>query len=353
MEKIFLLKALNLAKIRKGFTSPNPAVGAIVVKNNTVIGSGHHWAVGHPHAEQEVLTQLAGKAEGAELYVTLEPCCHWGKTPPCTDLIKKYKIAKVYFGFCDPNPQVAGRSSMILANAGIQSIHVPIPEIDRFYRSYYYHLKHRRPWVTAKLAISLDGKIAGQNGMPVKLTNSAINKITHAKRLSADAILTTAKTVNMDNPQLNVRLGQKQVAKPIYMLDSQLSLKDHLQIYQTAAQITLFHSKTANINRREQLTRRGIQCVEIAEDKQGLRLSEALYYIGKEGKQELWVEAGSQCLQSLLQHNLVNNVVLYIANKQLGEDAYPACLEQNELLAKSKSCQWQQIDSDLMCEIDY
>ena len=144
--KQYLLKALELAESRRGYCWPNPAVGAVVVKDEQIIATGTHWAAGHPHAEVEALRRAGEEAKGATLYVTLEPCCHHGKTPPCTEAIIASKVKRVVFGFRDPNA-VASKGKEQLIAAGIDCEWVALPEIDRFYRSYAYWIEKKRPWV--------------------------------------------------------------------------------------------------------------------------------------------------------------------------------------------------------------
>src|SRR5262249_16751153 len=152
--------ALEQAQKHRGFCAPNPAVGAVMVKGGEVIGCGHHEGPGSPHAEVIALNSVTdlALAKNSTLYVTLEPCCHWGRTPPCTDLLIKTGIKKVIYGFADPNPQVNGEGDKILRQAGIESTHHSLPEIDEFYTSYTHWWRTKLPYVTAKLAQSADEK---------------------------------------------------------------------------------------------------------------------------------------------------------------------------------------------------
>jgi diaminohydroxyphosphoribosylaminopyrimidine deaminase/5-amino-6-(5-phosphoribosylamino)uracil reductase len=149
--EIYLKQALQLAEIRRGFCAPNPSVGAVVVKNNKVISTGFHFASGAPHAEVDALNKCGDEARGATIYVTLEPCCHWGKTPPCTQLLIDRGIKTVIYGLSDPNPLVAGKGHANLEAANISCEQYTVPEISAFYASYYYWHKTGLPWVTAKI----------------------------------------------------------------------------------------------------------------------------------------------------------------------------------------------------------
>ncbi|MGB6976420.1 MAG: bifunctional diaminohydroxyphosphoribosylaminopyrimidine deaminase/5-amino-6-(5-phosphoribosylamino)uracil reductase RibD, partial [Gammaproteobacteria bacterium] len=238
----YLLEALELAELRRGFCAPNPAVGAVVVKQGRVLATGYHKASGQPHAEAEALGSLGDEARGATLYVTLEPCCHLGKkTPPCTELLIARGIREVYYGFTDPNPQVAGLGAQALQAAGIPCKHVPLASIDEFYQSYAHWWQTRQPWLTAKLALSLDGKIAGAKGKRMNITGAELQQYTHTLRHQADALLTTARTILNDDPQMNVRLGDKVIAKPLYIIDRELYLPLTARIWQTAKTICILH----------------------------------------------------------------------------------------------------------------
>ena len=171
----YLKQALALALTRKGYCAPNPSVGAVIVKQGNIIGSGFHWASGFPHAEVVALEGLTpDETDGATIYGTLEPCCHWGKTPPCTDRLIQHHFAKVIYGLSDPNPDVAGKGVAALAEVGIVCEQLTLPEITAFYESYQFWWKYRRPRVIAKLAVSLDGKIALSSGKPISLTGATV-----------------------------------------------------------------------------------------------------------------------------------------------------------------------------------
>src|SRR3989344_2995168 len=167
MYQDYLKRALKLAEKRRGFCSPNPAVGAVVVKDGKIIGEGWHEKAGAPHAEVMALASAGSSAAGGILYVTLEPCSHTGRTPPCTDLIIKTGIKAVYYGFKDSNLTVSGQGEFYLKSAGIACEQIELPEINAFYRSYAHWLKTKKPWVTAKIALSLDEKIASVDGKPL------------------------------------------------------------------------------------------------------------------------------------------------------------------------------------------
>lgn len=224
MPKKFLYQALKLAQSRRGFCAPNPSVGALIVKNDRVLAKGCHWEAGLPHAEQIALSNLGEKAHGTSLYVTLEPCCHWGKTPPCVNSVIENGIKEVFIGMKDPNPRVCGKSIELLGKAGIPCQLIELPEIKTFYQSYSYWVKNKRPWVTTKLALSLDLKIAAEHGHPAKVTGKDLETYTHLRRQKSDAILTTTKTLKQGNPQLNARIGKNIHKKTHLRISKQVSI---------------------------------------------------------------------------------------------------------------------------------
>jgi diaminohydroxyphosphoribosylaminopyrimidine deaminase/5-amino-6-(5-phosphoribosylamino)uracil reductase len=252
MHKQYLLAALEQALEGRGLCAPNPSVGAIAVHNGAIIARSSHRGAGTPHAEQLLLDKLPKNITDLTLYVTLEPCNHWGKTPPCVDEIIKYGVKRVVFAYRDPNPIiVANDSQHRLRSHGIEVIHCPLPEIDAFYASYRQWTLTQRPWVTVKMAQSLDGKIAGPGGQPLALSNATCAEFTHQQRSLCDIILTTAKTVNQDNPQFNARLTAVHVAKPVAILDTNLQLNPTATLFNTAKHLHVYYNAehVAPVNR--------------------------------------------------------------------------------------------------------
>ena len=175
MHSLFLKLALDQAQLGRGHCAPNPSVGAVAVQAGRVLAVGHHLGPGTPHAEQVVLSQLPRGLLDVTLYVTLEPCNHWGRTPPCVDAISQYGIQRVVYAFADPNPIVqANQTPALLRANGVEVCHESVPEINAFYESYRYWLATKRPWVTVKLAQSLDGMIAAAHYRPVPVIASAL-----------------------------------------------------------------------------------------------------------------------------------------------------------------------------------
>lgn len=312
----FMRRALELAQIRQGFTCPNPSVGAVVVKDHKIIAEGFHYAAGYPHAEVEALTSLsATESQGASLYVTLEPCSHYGRTPPCTKIIKEKGIKHVFYGFADPNPDVAGNGAAQLIKVGINCTLLTATDIQDFYKPYLYWCKQKFPYTIGKLAMTLDHIIAHSDGSPLAITGEEALQKTHQMRKSADAILTSAKTILMDNPKLNVRLGTQSWPKPLFILDRQAALTGKEQIFHLHEEIVLFHSKL--YSKAWDSTK--VTCIHIAENPAGyLPIPSIMKIIGEKGFHSLWVEAGGKLLLSFFQEKFINHFMLYIAPYMVG-----------------------------------
>ena len=349
----FLLQALEEAKKRKGQTAPNPSVGAVVAMGETVLATGYHLQAGAPHAEVMALGRAKNLPAGATLYVTLEPCCHQGKTPPCTDLILDNKLKRVVFGFVDPNPVVAGKGQMLLQKAGIECTQRPLPEIDEFYRSYAYWTKTKLPYVTGKLALSLDGKIAGPQGRPVKITGEALDRFTHLHRKHADALLTTVRTILKDDPQLNVRFDGEVLKKNLYILDQRLELPLSAKVFATAEKLTVFCGPDAPADARRRLGGVGVEVSEIPLDGGKLDLKAAIRKIGMDGKHDLWVEAGGRLFSTLIDQQLLQKALIYVSPQSLGLDAYPAFRKEIPGFARAVSAVWRPFGTETCLELTF
>lgn len=315
MHKEFLIAALEAARQYRGQTAPNPAVGAVAVRDGEIIARAAHKGAGSAHAEQELLAMLPPGLQRVILYVTLEPCNHWGRTPPCTDAIIAYGITEVIYGFRDINPLVVGGNTTALLNAhGIRTRHFPLPAIDEFYQSYAFWLKTGLPYVTVKLAQTLDGKIAGNHGARVALTNDACNKLTATGRFCADVILTTAKTINQDNPRLTVRSSAGEIGRNLAVIDARLEVDPEIKAYKLAKSVHIFHlAGYLPPTKRENYH-------IIAADAAGrLDLFLLMQELGRRGFHDVWVEAGGILCNALHEARLVNHTLIYIVPKILSE----------------------------------
>lgn len=299
------------ADARRGHCAPNPAVGAVVVSvDGEHIATGCHWACGHAHAEVDALQKAGAAAKGAVLYVTLEPCNHTGKTPPCTRAIKKAGISQVFYGYSDPNPQVAGSGAQALREAGIACELLENVELNGFYRSYTYWLATGKPRLIAKLAQSKDGFVAHADGRPAAISGVEAAAYTAEGRRRADAVLTTVQTVIADNPRLNCRLPDRVESRPVYVLDSRLRFPADAQLLQTAKEVVLLHAS-------ESATHDKLRCVAVAGEEGALDWCSIADALGKEGLHEVWVETGPRAFQSLLQSGEFAEAIIYESDKSL------------------------------------
>jgi diaminohydroxyphosphoribosylaminopyrimidine deaminase/5-amino-6-(5-phosphoribosylamino)uracil reductase len=306
----FLLKALEQAYKGLGLCSPNPAVGAVVVSQNRIVGMGYHRGPGTDHAEVVALRHAGPKARGATLYVTLEPCCHHGRTPPCTDAIIRAGIRLVVYGEHDPHRHTSMRGEDVLRQASVPCERQHEAVLHRFYQPYFYNLKTQRPWVIYKLAMSFNGKIAGPNCQTLPITGEELRVFTHEQRLQSDALLTSSKTVIHDNPRMNVRLDVGVIAKRVYLIDRNLSVSLNAEIFKTAkAPLTIFHHAAVDTPQYRALEKRGVRLIAF------VTLDDIFGVIARDGVHRVWVEAGAELFALLHAARLINEIYFYIARQ--------------------------------------
>lgn len=311
--KDYLKHCTELAHNRLGFTAPNPAVGAIIVQGGSIIAKGVHHKAGEPHAEVMAF-RAAGERDfsSASLFVSLEPCCHQGRTPPCTEAIIRSGIKQVYFAHQDQNPAVAGQSKAILEQAGVQAEFVPLTEAQALYRYYDYWRQHNKPWVTSKLAISRDGCYKSDDGSPIAITGEGCRQFTHQQRLHADAIITTIETVITDDPQLNVRLDQCSIAKPVIVLDRQLKMPLDARLWQTANPLIICHQDAVSSAQLQPYRAAGAQLIAVPSFDGHISWSSLMLELGDRGMHHVWLEAGARLYRALWQSQLLQQVYLYV-----------------------------------------
>lgn len=349
----YLTEALNLARIQQGFCAPNPSVGSLIVSpTGEILATGYHQGPGSPHAEVDAINKLDRIPDNAIIYVTLEPCCHTGRTPPCTNAIIASGIRHVVYAYRDPNPIVSGNGEAILKAAGITCEHIPTPEIDQFYTPYHYWHKSKKPFITAKIAITIDGMIAGKNAEPIKITGKEINRYTHIQRKNHDAILTTARTIIADDPQLNARCNEDVYLKTVYLLDSNLNLPHNAKIFSTTKKLIVFHNTFADKNKLKLLAQKGVRCIEVNNNEDGLNLEEIIRIIGEDGVHSLWIEAGGVSFNAFVKKQLLHRAYIYIAPWQLGEGV-SAFQAHTQLDFSQCKLRWEQIGNDVLCEINW
>lgn len=349
MHKPFLLAALKQAWLGRGMCAPNPAVGAVAVKNNKIIAQAFHLGAGTPHAEQILINELPKGITDLTIYVTLEPCNHWGRTPPCVESIINYGVTKVVYAYKDPNPIICKNNTpQLLKESAVEVLFCPIDEINEFYKSYQHWTTTGLPFITAKLAQTLDGKIAGTKGKRILLSNNECNEFTHKQRLVTDLILTTAKTINNDDPMLNVRLNKEEKAKIIAILDRDLSLKSNAQAIHKAKHCYIFYDKHLKI--KSTLPNCTYYPISVLND--GLDLEQVIKKLGSLGYHDVWVEAGSTLFNQLHLKRLVNQTYIYLVPKILGSNAIPAYID-DDIFKDIKTLNWNALDNNMVLSINW
>ena len=317
----YMQLALELATTAKGNTNPNPCVGAVVVKDGVIVGTGLHRKAGEPHAEVHAFNMAGEYAKGATLYVTLEPCSHYGKTPPCAMLVKESGVSRVVVAMMDPNPSVAGRGINILKEAGIE-VEVGLLEQDarRLNERFIHNMLTNKPFVISKFAMTMDGKIATHNGHSKWITSHEARLQVHKLRHEMDGILVGVGTVLADNPSLTTRLQNREGKNPIrIILDSELKTPLEANIVNTAeAQTIIVSGKDVDATKVKQLTEKGVQILTVSKTEQGLNLGEMLDELYKLGITDVLVEGGAEINGSFLSARLINKVLIFMAPKILG-----------------------------------
>lgn len=317
----YMTLALNLAKRGLGRTEPNPMVGAVLVRNGAIVGKGYHRAAGHPHAEVEAIVSAGQKAEGADLYVTLEPCNHHGKTPPCSEAILKAGIKRVFFGMADPNPSVKGGGAQALAGAGLE-VHGPILEerCRALNEVFLKNVNHSRPFVTLKMAMSLDGKIATRSGHSQWITSQESRLDGHRLRDRVSAIMIGVGTLLSDNPSLTTRLPNKKGRDPIrIVVDSQLRTPPDSNIFNrdSKARVIIACGKSPSPERAGLLEAQGATIIETRGGEK-VDLDQLMDLLYEASITSLLIEGGATIAWAGLNAGLVDRCVFYYAPKIIG-----------------------------------
>lgn len=326
VKKKYMERAIELAKKGKGYTNPNPIVGAVIVKNNCIIGEGFHEKYGQLHAERNALASCKESPEGADMYVTLEPCCHYGKTPPCTDAIIENKIARVFVGSNDPNPLVHGEGFEHLRKAGIEvTTEVMKEECDELNRVFFHYIEKKKPYVTFKYAMTADGKIATATGKSKWITGEAARKYVHKLRHENAAIMVGIGTVLADDPLLNCRIEGG--IDPVRIIcDSNLRIPTDSQIVKTANEIrtiivTCFGEKQRSEIEQEKekkLTDLGCKIWKEPGIDGRVNLEILMDRLGEEKIDSVLLEGGSQLAYSVLKEGFVDKIMAFTAPKIFG-----------------------------------
>jgi diaminohydroxyphosphoribosylaminopyrimidine deaminase/5-amino-6-(5-phosphoribosylamino)uracil reductase len=320
----YMKLALKQARKGLGRTSPNPAVGAVVVKDGRVIAAGHHRKAGSPHAEVDALAKLDGYAQGATLYVTLEPCNHHGRTPPCTEAILKSGIRRVVVGMKDPNPGVRGGGIAFLSQMGVaMRVGVLEKECERMNEAFIRFVTSNRPFIILKSALTLDGWTATRSNHSAWITNERSRGFVHRMRDRVDAIVVGVGTVLCDNPSLTTRLKGRKGRNPIrIVVDTHLRTPFAARVVRPdlSAPTVLVAGERADPRQAAIFEERGIQVIRCQEVSGRIDLVALMGILGKMSIMSVLVEGGASLVGSLLRERLVDKLYLFTAPKILGGD---------------------------------
>jgi len=325
-DQFIMKRALALARRARGYTCPNPMVGAIVVRNGTKVGEGYHRACGQPHAEAEALVRAGSKARGATIYITLEPCDHVGRTPSCTEAILTAGIKRVVTGAGDPNPKVQGKGLARLRQAGVEVVTGILEQECRdLNRDYNHYISTGLPWVTLKWAMTLDGKIATRTGDSRWVSGEAAQRYAHRLRAKHASVLVGLGTALADDPLLTVRHVRGRQPTRI-VLDGRGELLLESRLVQSAMDVPLWVAITqlAPEDWRWALVDKGVKVLEIAADTHGhIDIMALLCELGSREVMSLLVEGGSKTLGSFFDAGLWNQASVVIAPKLAGGKEAP------------------------------
>ncbi len=315
----YMRLAMEEAKKGEGFTNPNPMVGAVIVKDGRILNKDYHHRYGEYHAERNAILNCKEDMKGAELYVTLEPCCHYGKTPPCTEIIIESGIQKVYIGSMDPNPLVAGKGAEILKQQGIE-VETGICEEAclSLNKVFFHYIRHKTPYVVMKYAMTADGKIATRTGASKWITGEAARKRVHESRHKYMGIMAGVGTVLADDPSLTCRLeGMK---SPIRIIcDTNLRTPLTAEIVKTAKDVPVILATAVKDEEAiRPYTERGCRVLQIPLEKDHIDLQILMKKLGGLGIDSILLEGGAMLNYSALQSGIVQALDMYIAPKLFG-----------------------------------
>ena len=325
-DEVFMQRALDLAAKALGRTSPNPAVGAVIVRGGRVIGEGFHRRAGLPHAEVEALQRVNGTARGATLYVNLEPCAHHGRTPPCAEALIAAGLKRVVVGIVDPNPLVRGRGLRRLRQAGIAvTTGILREECERLNEDFAVFIRTGRPLVTLKLAASLDGRIATASGDSHWISGERSRRLVHELRNRADAVLVGAETVRVDDPQLTCRVrGGRDPLRVI--LDGRLTISPAARVCtqrSTAATLVVTTAESGQGEKRRLLEQQGVEILCLPGDQGRVPLRPLLEALGRRGVKHVLIEGGGQVAAAALAEGVVDKVLFFYGPLLLGSESRP------------------------------
>ena len=338
-DRQFMLRAIDLAKAGEGWAHPNPLVGAVIVKDGQIIGEGYHRKCGELHAERNAIADARDKnggsaanaLEGATIYVTLEPCCHYGKTPPCTEAIIENRIARVVIGSRDPNPLVAGKGAKILREAGIEVLEDFLrEECDALNPVFFHYIRTKTPYVIMKYAMTADGKIATKTGASKWITGEEARQEVHRIRHACMGIMAGIGTVLADDPLLNCRIegtAEQEISpygpcQPIRIIcDSHLRIPLDSQICRTADKYETIVACAKESDKADALKALGIEVIPVPNAEGSIDLKKLMELLGARSIDSVLLEGGGTINESALRARIVNEVRAFIAPKLFGGTA--------------------------------
>lgn len=321
-DELYMQQALALAARGAFSAAPNPQVGCVLVKNDTVVGQGWHERPGEPHAEVYALRDAGERAVGATAYVTLEPCSHHGRTPPCADALVKAKVARVVVAMQDPNPLVAGQGIARLREVGIE-VRVGVLEeaARRLNRGFISRMERQRPWLRLKMAMTLDGRTALKNGQSQWITGPDARHDVHRYRAQSGAILTSARTVMMDRAQMTARHPEAQQQPLRVVLDRQALLRPDAEFFALASPVLRVidaeHAATADAQEWPE----HVSTLALPVSQNRLPLRSLFNKLAELQVNEIWTECGAELAGALVAADLVDEFVIYMAPKLFGSSA--------------------------------
>ncbi|MEB6337061.1 bifunctional diaminohydroxyphosphoribosylaminopyrimidine deaminase/5-amino-6-(5-phosphoribosylamino)uracil reductase RibD [Serratia rhizosphaerae] len=332
-DQLYMARAFELARLGRFTTAPNPNVGCVIVRDGKIVGEGYHLRAGEPHAEVHALRMAGELARGATAYVTLEPCSHHGRTPPCADALINAGVSRVVAAMQDPNPQVAGRGLYRLQQAGIDVSHgLMLAEAEAVNRGFLKRMRTGFPYVQLKLGASLDGRTAMASGESQWITSPQARRDVQRLRAESAAILSTSATVLADDPSLSVRWDEldadtqrryprDNLRQPLrIILDSQNRVTPQHRVVQQPGATWL-----ARLQPDQQAWPEGVEQLTLPAHGGGIDLVVMMMQLAKRQVNSVWVEAGAQLSGALLQAGLVDELIVYVAPKLLGDDARGLC----------------------------
>jgi len=361
-------RAIELAKKGGGYVHPNPLVGCVVVRDGEIIAEGYHEKYGEFHAERNALTRCKTETKGASLYVTLEPCCHYGKTPPCTEIIIEKGIKKVFVGILDPNPLVAGKGVKILQDAGIEvEVGLCENEIREMNKVFLKYITTKRPYVIMKTAMTLDGKIAAHSGDSKWVTNEESRKMVHELRSELAGVIVGIGTVLADDPMLTCRLEGNHHQPVRVVVDSNLRIPVDSQLVKTAneyrtivacrhfdrseAERSEVEKSSLNVNKQkgfldslQTLEMRGLEVIHCASKDGHVDINDLMAQLGAQGIDSLLLEGGGMLNAAFLEAGCVDEVWAFIAPKIIGGEGAKTPVSGKGIDKMSEAINIQDID---------